>query len=138
MTKSQSKAAARKKRYTRSKKGRDTYARYLPVAREKASLYYKNNQQKARDASFERYCGVSRACADAMIAAQDGKCALCGQTPKSDWAPNARLHVDYCHDTGKVRAMLCPRCNRVLGMVRESPNLLRVMADYLDEHARSD
>jgi hypothetical protein len=44
-----------------------------------------------------------------LLAAQDGHCALCPNTPKT-----RRLHVDHDHATGRVRGLLCYRCNRAL------------------------
>ena len=43
------------------------------------------------------------------LEAQGGGCALCGNPPKS-----RRLHVDHNHRTGRVRGLLCFRCNRAL------------------------
>lgn len=44
-----------------------------------------------------------------LLAAQGGHCALCPNGPKT-----RRLHVDHEHSTGRVRGLLCHRCNRVL------------------------
>jgi hypothetical protein len=46
-----------------------------------------------------------------MLEAQGGGCAICGAKPKT-----RRLHVDHDHATGKVRGLLCHRCNRALPM----------------------
>jgi len=53
--------------------------------------------------------GLSLEDYDALLVAQGGGCAICGTTPKS-----RRLHVDHDHKTGKVRGLLCMRCNRAL------------------------
>lgn len=45
----------------------------------------------------------------AMLERQGGGCAICGARPKT-----RRLHVDHDHATGKVRGLLCHRCNRTL------------------------
>jgi len=42
--------------------------------------------------------------------------------------------VDHDHVTGKVRGFLCRACNLSLGTAQESPELLRRMASYLEEH----
>lgn len=65
-----------------------------------------------------------------MRTAQQGKCAICQQEP----ANGRSLHVDHCHATGRVRALLCGRCNRGIGKLRESPAILRQAADYLEKH----
>ena len=44
-----------------------------------------------------------------LLAAQGGGCAICGNPPKT-----RRLDVDHDHRTGKVRGLLCHRCNRAL------------------------
>ena len=43
------------------------------------------------------------------LAEQGGGCAICGNTPKT-----RRLHVDHDHGDGRVRGLLCHRCNRAL------------------------
>ena len=62
-----------------------------------------------------------------LIADQSGKCAICDR-------PGLTLFVDHCHDTQKVRAALCQNCNLALGHAKDSPDLLRKMADYLESH----
>jgi len=42
--------------------------------------------------------------------------------------------VDHDHETGKVRAFLCGRCNMAIGGLRDSPELLREAANYIEEH----
>jgi hypothetical protein len=44
-----------------------------------------------------------------LLGEQEGGCAICGNPPKT-----RRLHVDHNHRTGKVRGLLCFRCNRGL------------------------
>jgi hypothetical protein len=65
-----------------------------------------------------------------MIAAQDNKCAIC----KTDLLslPDANVHVDHCHTTGKVRGILCLACNHGLGRFDDSPEALRAAADYIE------
>lgn len=69
-----------------------------------------------------------------MFAAQGGRCAICGDPP-----PEGRhLHVDHDHDAGDVRALLCGRCNTMLGLAREDPEILASAIAYLaDVRSRS-
>lgn len=39
--------------------------------------------------------------------------------------------VDHCHVSGRIRVLLCNRCNVVLGWVEDDPALLKSMAFYL-------
>ncbi len=57
-------------------------------------------------------------------------CYLCGL--KCIGKPN--LSVDHCHATGKVRSLLCGRCNQGLGMFREDVELMAKAIAYLNDH----
>lgn len=46
---------------------------------------------------------------DDMLRAQGGVCAICKKPPKGN-----RLHVDHCHETGRIRGLLCVSCNSKL------------------------
>lgn len=70
-----------------------------------------------------------------MLAAQGNKCAICKQPETHRIAGKpVSLAIDHCHTTGRVRRLLCFRCNTVLGLMRENPKLLRSAADYLEKH----
>lgn len=58
-----------------------------------------------------------------LLAAQGGHCALCLNVPKT-----RRLHVDHDHATGRVRGLLCYRCNRALPNYVTARWLLRASA----------
>lgn len=62
-----------------------------------------------------------------MLESQGGVCAICGQVPE-------RRVVDHCHDSGKVRGILCDTCNRCLGLLKDDANVLMSAAAYLLQH----
>jgi hypothetical protein len=64
---------------------------------------------------------------DEMLAKQGGGCAICGRPPR----PDISLHVDHDHETGRIRGLLCFRCNNALGDFLDDPALLREAATYL-------
>jgi hypothetical protein len=39
--------------------------------------------------------------------------------------------MDHNHTTQEIRGLLCCRCNRVLGLVKEDPEILNRMQKYL-------
>ena len=45
------------------------------------------------------------------------------------------MHVDHCHATGRIRALLCGACNGMLGLAKDKPATLRAAADYIEKHA---
>ncbi len=72
-----------------------------------------------------------------MMEKQNGVCAICGRlesTHKRGRVNPDRLSVDHCHKTGKVRGLLCGRCNRAIGLLRDNPALCRAAATYLERH----
>lgn len=58
---------------------------------------------------------------------QSDLCAICGQR---DDAPRS-LAVDHCHETGRIRGLLCSPCNLALGSMRDDPARLMAAARYL-------
>jgi len=65
---------------------------------------------------------------DIIIHFQNGVCAICGRPPK----PGKNLSVDHCHRTGLIRGGLCWLCNRLLGIFRDDPRVLRRALEYLE------
>ena len=68
---------------------------------------------------------------------QGGVCAVCEQpeTGKNQFG-TVSLAIDHDHDTGEIRKLLCMRCNRSLGLLRDSIQVLERMIDYLKEHGK--
>lgn len=85
---------------------------------------------------LKQYC-ITLAQYHEMLDAQEEKCAICQQPETSlDRSGSLKnLAVDHCHTSGKVRGLLCSRCNTTLGRIEESPQLLRAMFDYLHKHS---
>lgn len=65
-----------------------------------------------------------------LTAAFTGHCAVCG-VPESDC--KGKLHLDHDHITGDFRGFLCPRCNRVAGLLKDSSDLAFELAIYLEK-----
>lgn len=74
--------------------------------------------------NFRRY-GLSISDYEEMNRAQGGGCAVCGLPD------NQKLGIDHCHQTGRVRGLLCKKCNTALGMVGDEPSLLEQLKVYL-------
>jgi Recombination endonuclease VII len=80
---------------------------------------------KSRRAKLLRDFGMSWLEYELRLALQKGACAICKKKPKG------LLCVDHCHRTGKVRGLLCRKCNSALGFSGDDPNLMQAGADYL-------
>ena len=77
---------------------------------------------------MKRKYGLTLEQYDAMLAAQDGVCAICGEPRPED----RTLHVDHDHDTGEIRGLLCFKCNNALGDFNDDHDLFQRAAAYLD------
>lgn len=82
-----------------------------------------------RKAHLKWKYGITPEQYDKMLATQGGVCAIC-MKDGSD-SRGYSMHVDHCHDTGKVRGLLCHRCNTALGNLG-SPELLIAALRYLE------
>jgi hypothetical protein len=80
---------------------------------------------------LETTYGISLDDYNAILAVQDHKCAGCGVDASK--AQRSKLYVDHCHDTGKVRGLLCQHCNTALGMVKDSIETLSSLISYLKQ-----
>jgi Recombination endonuclease VII len=82
----------------------------------------------ARHRHLVRTFGLTLREFDEMFTKQRGVCALCVRP-----GPHARaLNVDHDHVSGRIRALLCPSCNRALGYFGDDPVLMRAAADYVE------
>jgi hypothetical protein len=91
---------------------------------------YRDSGRKAevmRRAHLRAKYGLTPADYDRMLAGQGGGCAICGELA----ADGQSLHVDHCHDTGRVRGLLCFNCNAGLGMFDHDGARLDAAATYL-------
>jgi len=57
---------------------------------------------------------------------QQSACLICG-------IHDTNLVIDHCHSTGKVRGLLCGRCNKGLGWMNDDVRILSAAIDYLNE-----
>ena len=78
--------------------------------------------------------GLTLAQYQSMLTAQQGACAICGTIKPGGRGKFRPLAVDHCHRTGKIRALLCHRCNGALGMVSDNIGVLEKMIQYLTEY----
>lgn len=66
-----------------------------------------------------------------MLANQGNVCAICKKKKR-------RYDTDHSHVTGRVRGVICHRCNSLLGHARDSVAILRSAADYLEKFVVKD
>lgn len=89
-----------------------------------------SRRQASRNARLQATYGLSAEDYQRLLRAQDGKCAICLETRKTN------LAVDHCHKTEAIRGLLCARCNGQLLArgARDRPDVLRRAANYLEDY----
>ncbi|WP_432191842.1 endonuclease VII domain-containing protein [Streptomyces sp. bgisy027] len=79
---------------------------------------------QGRQDHLKRQYGITEAERDALAASQGGVCCIClAAVPE---------HVDHCHETGRVRGVLCFSCNAALGQFKDRPDVIRRAAAYVE------
>lgn len=111
-----------------------------PAQLEKARLKYqrKSPEEKRRvcdlnrNWNLRRKYGITEEDYENMEAQQKGLCKLCGASEviaRKGRPP--KLSVDHCHKTGKVRGLLCFKCNTSIALIEARPEILDKIGDYL-------
>ena len=80
---------------------------------------------KKRNENLKRCYGITLEEYNTLLSNQDGKCATCGTNV---------FVVDHCHDTGKVRGLLCHSCNRAMGLLGDNVSVIESMIRYLESY----
>lgn len=111
-----------------------------------SQLYVANNKEKVRlrrreyrNANKERIsikknrakCSLEEF--SKLFIEQKGRCKICN-THQDEL--KRRIAIDHCHETGKIRGLLCDRCNRAIGLLKDSIELLNNAANYLSNHKK--
>lgn len=90
------------------------------------------DNRKVANSHLVRNYGITIDDYEDMYNNQSGVCAICGQLETKKYNGNiVKLTVDHCHDTGKVRGLLCKRCNTALGGFNDSAKILTKALNYL-------
>ena len=86
----------------------------------------RKNAEKLRGYAIKRKYGISLAEYDCILVSQDGACKICRRIPA-----DKPLQVDHDHATGKIRGLLCFRCNAALGLLGEDSETTKNLLEYI-------
>lgn len=106
-------------------KNREKRLEQQKVYREENAEYfakYKKNWE------FQKVYGITIEDRDLMFIEQDGCCKIC---KKHEDEVSRSLHIDHCHATGRVRGLLCFKCNSLIGMAQDNVEILVNAINYL-------
>jgi len=102
--------------------------RCKPCDRKEDKKYRQNNPSKQRLCKVKHTYGLNKKEYEALVKKHNGKCAICE-------FDNKQLGIDHCHYTGKVRGLLCSRCNSGIGMLGDDVKTLQKAMKYLKENS---
>ena len=106
-------------------KSSEYYKQNVARIQAKHAEYHKAHSEQTRNRKFKSTYGVTLEEYQHLLAIQKGGCATCGSTE--------RLSVDHCHKSGKVRGVLCGKCNSALGFARDCTTTLAQLICYLEK-----
>ena len=118
----------------RRKYMREYHAKNKEKHNEYGRNYYHNNRDKAYAANLMKEYGLTLDDYNQMLEEQNGVCKICHGTCTHPQRREAgTLCVDHCHTTGKVRGLLCNKCNTALGFLNDDLQTVKRMVDYLED-----
>ncbi|MFJ8540604.1 endonuclease VII domain-containing protein [Streptomyces sp. NPDC093586] len=85
-----------------------------------------------REMHLLRKYGIDIAEYKRRLDSQGGACAICRRTDTGK--TNAPFQVDHCHETGRIRGLLCFHCNKGLGYFGDNLEGVMKVVRYLQQH----
>lgn len=102
----------------------------LKLTKEQNKRYNQKYSNYRRNQQYLKRYGVTREYYLKLLDLYNHQCAIC----KSKATKKHPLHLDHCHITGKIRGIICYKCNVALGYFQDSiPNLVAAI-NYLRHH----
>lgn len=94
-------------------------------------------QPQGTDAWMKRTYGIGLEEYHRLLQEQNGCCAVC-KTAATASKKSRRLCIDHDHDSGKVRGLVCDRCNMLLGKSTEMLDILKSAVQYLERQTETN
>lgn len=93
------------------------------VLNEKRKQFHYSHLEQEKSYYFKRTYGITFEQYESLCKAQNSNCKICGKKKK--------LVVDHDHKTGKIRGLLCRRCNSGIGLLGDTAIALECALYYL-------
>lgn len=100
---------------------------------EQQRKYYRNHRVERWTSQIKHDFGMTKGEYDGLFQSQNGVCAIC-KHPETKRGPDGqvtKLQVDHDHTNGRIRGLLCGRCNRAIGLFGDMEQLLKSAWEYL-------
>lgn len=106
--------------------GKKYHEKYKVKHNEDSIEYYRNHKKLYKGYNLKKY-GLTVEEYEKLYQQQNGKCAICYQKYEV-------LAVDHDHKTGKIRGLLCRKCNMILGAMNDNPQIYLNILKYLEDN----
>src|SRR3990167_5363397 len=91
--------------------------------------YYKRHVDVAKERHRKSNYGITQKEFELLLQVQNYRCPIC------TISLNQSSHLDHDHKTGRIRGVLCSKCNVGLGNLCDDISLLKQAQQYLEKHS---
>lgn len=106
----------------------------LDADRKRYQMNKEADIRRRRNATLKCEFGITIDDYNIMLKNQNNVCGICFK-PETDQDKKTKkirsLAVDHCHTTGKIRGLLCRKCNTAIGLLKEDLNIINNCVSYL-------
>lgn len=99
--------------------------------RDYAKMMREENKNKHKERYLKKKYNLTLEERSKLLKSQNNCCAICGYNKLEN--ENKFPVIDHCHNTGKIRGILCANCNIGLGMFKDEIDLLEKAISYLSK-----
>ncbi len=101
--------------------------KYRDKANQQSRDWKRNNKDKTRNTWLKSNYGITLEEFNMMLLEQNNCCKIC----ETEFTSKRFEYLDHCHETKRVRGILCHHCNTGLGMFKDTKELLLKAMVYL-------
>ena len=105
------------------------YDRDKEKLKKRTLAYQRRNPEKRFYYGMKQKYGISKKQYDELVT-HNPVCNICGKFNSNNRTKN-KLCVDHYHITGKIRGLLCDKCNKGIGLLEDNVQLLEKAVEYL-------
>ena len=126
-------------KHTRSLGGLNCYCKKCVRETSRNSVTGVSGKHKANMGAIFNSYRIRESELQDLLLKQHGCCKICGADFGSELelgkGKSRQYVIDHCHDTGKVRGLLCGTCNLVIGYIEKKKLPVDLYMDYINEYA---
>lgn len=112
-----------------NKRRKVSYSKNKEKEKARSTIWCRANKEACRNHRLKSVYGLTISKYNEMSIKQNNVCYICGGINLG----GKGLYIDHNHQTGKVRKLLCSRCNWYVGLMETDYKLFKEVARYIEE-----